>query len=189
MAAVQVLQECGDAVDATVAATFAASVAQRANTGIGGHDMLMISVAKTGHVYCIDGSGSSGKLAMLDRLDPKQGRLPDEGPPEPTVPGLVEVLLRTSEQYEELSRAKLLEPAIALAEEGFVVAPYLASQLRSQKDRLSQFASTRHQWFRNGEPVAVGTPVRQPDLAGTLKRPRRLFFTKPKVAVDMCGRF
>src|SRR3954447_1631105 len=57
MAAAQILARGGNAIDAAVAASFAASVVQPANTGIGGHAMVMIYRAGTGQVSCIDGSG------------------------------------------------------------------------------------------------------------------------------------
>ena len=63
----------------------------------------------------------------------------------------------------------MLEPAIRLADRGFVTSPYLASQFRASCDRLAQFKSTRRQWLPGGEPPAPGTLIRQPDLAGTLR--------------------
>jgi gamma-glutamyltranspeptidase / glutathione hydrolase len=186
MAAAQILARGGNAIDAAVAASFAASVVQPGNTGIGGHAMVMIYRAGTGQVSCVDGSGWSGRRATLERFAQHKGGLPAEGPLAPTVPGFVEALLRAWEQHGRLPRAAVLEPAIQLADRGFVISPFLASQLRASRDRLAQFESTRRQWLPGGEPPAPGTLVRQPDLAGTLRtiaaRGRDGFYRGPVAA-------
>ena len=80
MAAVRVLEQGGNAIDAAVAATLATTVVEPMNVSIGGHGMVMIYLAKTGQVYCIDGSGWTGKRATADRFDQKTGGLPFYGP-------------------------------------------------------------------------------------------------------------
>ena len=80
MAAVRVLEEGGNAVDAAIAATLATTVVEPMNVSIGGNGMVMIYLAKTGQVYCIDGSGWTGKRATADRFDQKSGGLPFYGP-------------------------------------------------------------------------------------------------------------
>jgi gamma-glutamyltranspeptidase/glutathione hydrolase len=169
MAAARVLERGGNAVDAAVAATFAASVLQPANTGIGGHGMVMIYLARTRQVYCIDGSGWSGKNAVPSRFNQSRGGLPFDGPLAPVVPGLVSALLTASEKYGKLPRAKLIESAIQLADQGFAVTPYLTGQLRVVAARMKQYESTRRLWYADGEPLAPGTLVRQPELAGSLR--------------------
>src|SRR5258708_3430212 len=169
MAAARVLAQGGNAVDAAVAAAFAASVVQPANTGIGGHAMVMIYLAKTQTVYCIDGSGWSGKNAVPNRFDQHRGGLPLTGPLAPVVPGFVSALLTASEKYGKLPRANLLDPAIQLAEDGFPITPYLASALRGSMTRMTPFESTRKQWYPKGEAPPTGTLMRQTDLAGSLR--------------------
>src|SRR5260370_19264487 len=73
MAAIRVLEEGGNAVDAAVAATLATTVVEPMNVSIGGNGMVMIYLAKTGQVYCIDGSGWTGKPAPADPFDQKTG--------------------------------------------------------------------------------------------------------------------
>jgi gamma-glutamyltranspeptidase/glutathione hydrolase len=169
MAAARILQEGGNAVDAAVAATFAAAVVQPANTGIGGHGMVMIYSARTGEVTCIDGSGWSGRNAVPSRFDQATGGLPAEGPLAPVVPGLVSALLIASETHGKLPAAALLQPAIELAAGGFVVTPYLYTQLELHREKMRQFDSTRQLWYPGGEAAKPGTLIRQPDLAATLR--------------------
>src|SRR4030095_3294157 len=80
LAAAQVLEEGGNAVDAAIAATLATTVVEPMNVAIGGNGMVMIYLAKTGQVHCIDGSGWTGKRATADRFDEKTGGLPFYGP-------------------------------------------------------------------------------------------------------------
>lgn len=169
MAAVRVLEQGGNAIDAAVAATFATTVLEPMNVSIGGHGMVMIYLAKTGQVYCIDGSGWTGKRATADRFDQKTGGLPFYGPLAPVVPGLVDALFRASEQYGKLGRAALLAPSIALAEDGFVATPYLVSSLEYSEKILRRFPSTERQWFPNGKAPTVGALIRQPELARTMR--------------------
>lgn len=169
MAAVRVLEEGGNAVDAAIAATLATTVVEPMNVSIGGNGMVMIYLAKTGQVYCIDGSGWTGKRATADRFDQKSGGLPFYGPLAPVVPGLIDALLRASEQYGKLGRPNLLAPSIALADDGFVATPHLVTSLEYSQKILSRFASSERQWFPNGKPPAVGAIMRQPELAGTLR--------------------
>jgi len=169
MAAVRVLEEGGNAVDAAVAATLATTVVEPMNVSIGGNGMVMIYLAKTGQVYCIDGSGWTGKRVTTDRFDQKSGGLPFYGPLAPVVPGLIDALLRASEQYGKLGRPNLLAPSIALAGDGFVATQHLVTSLEYSQKILSRFASSERQWFPNGKPPAVGTIMRQPELAGSLR--------------------
>src|SRR5713226_8719560 len=149
MAAVRVLEEGGNAVDAAVAATLATTVVEPMNVSIGGNGMVMIYLAKTGQVYCIDGSGWTGKRATADRFDEKSGGLPFYGPLAPVVPGLIDALLRASEQYGKLGRPNLLAPSIALAGDGFVATQHLVTSLEYSQKILSRFASSERQWFPN----------------------------------------
>src|SRR5262249_10656911 len=119
MAALQVLEEGGNAVDAAVAATLATAVVEPMNVSIGGNGMVMIYLAKTRQVYCIDGSGWTGKRVTADHFDQKIGGLPFYGPLAPVVPGLIDALLKASEQYGKLGRSNLIAPAVALAGDGF----------------------------------------------------------------------
>lgn len=169
MAAARVLERGGNAVDAAVAATFAAGVLQPSNTGIGGHAMVMIYLARTGQIYCIDGSGWSGRNALPSRFDQSRGGLPFEGPLAPVVPGFVSAMLTAIAKYGKLPPAKVLQPAIQIAEDGFPVTPYLAALLKSSQTKMTAFESTRRQWYPGGEPLKAGTLVRQTELAATMR--------------------
>ncbi|MEM9908710.1 MAG: gamma-glutamyltransferase, partial [Cyanobacteria bacterium P01_D01_bin.44] len=67
--------------------------------------------------------------------------------------------------YGTLSLAEALEPAIALAETGFTVDDTFASQATLNLPRFAAFTSTRDLYLPSGQPPAVGSQFRNPDLA------------------------
>lgn len=64
---------------------------------------------------------------------------------------------------------KVIEPAIKLAEKGFIVSDTLADTLKIEKDNLGKWESTKAIFFKDGEPLASGDRLIQKDLAHSLK--------------------
>jgi gamma-glutamyltranspeptidase/glutathione hydrolase len=75
-------------------------------------------------------------------------------------------------RYGRLGWKELLQPACRLAREGFPISAVQADGLRRDGRRLSQFASTRREYLRDGSPYAAGETVKLPELAETLARIR-----------------
>jgi gamma-glutamyltranspeptidase / glutathione hydrolase len=68
--------------------------------------------------------------------------------------------------------ADLIEPAIALARDGFVVDEYRSRSIASDSTRLGSFPASRASFLPGGRPPVVGSTLRQPDLARTLEAVR-----------------
>ena len=85
------------------------------------------------------------------------------------VPGAVAGLTEAHHRYGRLSLARLLEPAIRLARDGFPVDEYRSESIRGDSARLAQFAASRASFLPDGRPPAPGATLRQPDLAATLQ--------------------
>jgi len=68
--------------------------------------------------------------------------------------------------------ADLVEPAVALARDGFEIDPFLVKNLARTmtKQRLLASPATAKQWYANGEPLPAGTKVKLPELASVLER-------------------
>jgi gamma-glutamyltranspeptidase/glutathione hydrolase len=77
-------------------------------------------------------------------------------------------LLALLERHGSLTRAAVLAPAIRLARDGLAVDPILHASLAQNAALISQFAG-RDLFLPGGRPPAVGTSLRQPDLARTLQ--------------------
>ncbi|MEB3265388.1 MAG: gamma-glutamyltransferase [Cyanobacteriota bacterium] len=86
------------------------------------------------------------------------------------VPGSVAGLLLAQRCYGRLPRAAVLAPAIRLAEQGFAVDRPLADALAAGAPLLAADASSRNRWLEAGRALAPGVVLRQPELAGTLRR-------------------
>jgi gamma-glutamyltranspeptidase/glutathione hydrolase len=106
------------------------------------------------------------------------------------VPGAVDGWTRLLADYGTLPLARLLEPAIALAEHGFVVAPRVAADWELNTARISHHAGAKAHLLKNGAVPRAGEVMRFPALAETLKtiaREGREGFYAGRVAEDIVG--
>ena len=86
------------------------------------------------------------------------------------VPGTVAVLAMAHKAHGRLPWARLFEPAIRLAEQGFVVQPRLARELDQGRERYGSMPGLRALFFNaDGTPVRTGQILRNPELAATLR--------------------
>jgi gamma-glutamyltranspeptidase/glutathione hydrolase len=86
------------------------------------------------------------------------------------VPGTVAGLHLAWTERGKLPWKNLLQPAIKLAEDGFVVSDGLARSLKSAMAVLTNHSASVAQFTKNGRPYAMGDLLRQPELARTLRR-------------------
>src|SRR5260221_10752503 len=86
------------------------------------------------------------------------------------VPGTVAGLELALKTYGTMKLAEVMAPAIRLAENGFVVSSALAGEFTREKKDLQQFPVSSRIFLKNGEMYKAGEPLRQPELAATLKR-------------------
>ncbi|MCZ6842356.1 MAG: gamma-glutamyltransferase [SAR324 cluster bacterium] len=174
-AALAILREGGNAVDAAAAAQFVLNVVEPQSSGIGGGAFLLIYLAKTKQVVAIDGREEAPAAASAGMFLEPDGRPQQFYPRRITggnavgVPGLVMALEKALRRYGEFSLARALAPAIALAEEGFAVSPRLARSLERHRERLAKFPATRAVFFAGREPLKAGAWLKQPELAATLR--------------------
>ena len=165
----RMLVQGGNAIDAAVAAAFTSTVVEPSRAGIGGHSTILIYLAQTKQVKVIQGNGWAPRAATPEFFQARGG-IPLDGPLSPLVPGSVAGLLRAAESYGRLDRAKLLAPAIELAERGFAVSENLHNVLGNNAARLQRYPASIRLWFRDGKPVPAGEVVVQKELAETLRR-------------------
>ncbi len=170
-AGVELLRAGGNVVDAAVAAAFALAVAQPQSTGIGGGGFLLIRLAD-GRAFAID-ARETAPAAATPNLYLEPG-LPENasliGGLAVATPGLVAGLALAQQSYGSLPLARVLEPAIRIAAEGYAIGAYQASWIeRLRRSPLAErFAETARIQFPAGH-VDARTRLVQADLARTLR--------------------
>ncbi len=86
------------------------------------------------------------------------------------VPGTVAGLHMAWTDNGRMPWRDLLQPAIALAREGFMVSDGLARSLREVLPQMKRYPASLAQFSRQGVPYEMGDLLQQPDLAKTLER-------------------
>jgi len=189
-AGVEMLRDGGNAVDAAVAAAFVMGVVEPFTSGIGGIAGLVIRRAD-GTVASVEGGTRAPLAARPDMFELAGGgaragmylwpAVKDganiDGATSVSVPGQAAALCLALERYGSLPRARVMEPAIRLARDGFEIDWYVALSFAMYAERLWKAGDARRIFFRpSGAPLRppIGTEpsdrVVQTDLAGTLER-------------------
>lgn len=174
-AAQSMFEKGGNIIDAAAAASFALAVERPQSTGLGGGGFMMIRWQKAKRAIAVDFRERAPRRATEKLFQDPQGnvipKLSTEGALASATPGMVAGILEIHQRYGKLTRAQILEPAIHLAEEGFVVYPHLADAIQSQLEVLKRYPASLKVFTKsNGEPYHVGEIFKQPDLAKTLQK-------------------
>jgi gamma-glutamyltranspeptidase / glutathione hydrolase len=167
----EILRAGGNAVDAAVAVGFALAVVHPEAGNIGGGGFMVIRL-HDGTVQTLDYRETAPARASRDMYLDARGDPTDRtltGALAAGVPGAVAGLTEAHHRYGHLSLARLLEPAIRLARDGFPVDEYRSESIRGDSARLAGFAASRASFLPGGRPPAPGTILRQTDLAATLQ--------------------
>jgi len=172
----------GDAVDAGVAAMFAASVTEFSHFGMGGEAPILIR-AKTGKVYAIAGVGTMPKLATAEMFRKRplrigeiletepgglKGIIPVAGIMPALVPGMVDAGLLALREFGSKSFHEIAEPAIELAD-GFAIDDMRSQSIAYSRQFFELWPTSKAHFMPNGHVPRVGEIFRQPDLAHTLR--------------------
>lgn len=165
-----ILQAGGNAVDAATAVGFALQVTHPEAGNIGGGGFSMIRMAD-GSVAALDyreASPSRGSRDMYLDLRGNPSDLSITGALAAGVPGAVAGLVEQHRRYGKLPFAQVVEPAIRLARDGYIIDEYRQNSIESDRDRLYLFPASRRQYLPDGHAPRAGTLFKQPDLARTL---------------------
>lgn len=170
-----ILRQGGNAVDAAVATGFALAVTYPRAGNIGGGGFMVIHSAERREDVAIDYRETAPAAATRDMFLGADGK-PDIAKSRDSalsigVPGTVAGLTLALEKYGsgKFTLAELLEPAIALARDGFVIADDMADTLPGISRRLSRWPASAKIFFRaDGSSLREGDTLVQADLAATL---------------------
>jgi gamma-glutamyltranspeptidase / glutathione hydrolase len=166
MAGMRILQEGGNAFDAAVATAVAVGVLDPRMSSIGGNGFATIYVGKTHEVRALNFYGSAPQRATASVY---QGKDYSHGFLSAPVPSCLKGYEALHKTYGKLPWARVLQPAIELAEDGFVIRQGLIDDMKEYQKVLQEFPSTIKVLQPNGRWSMAGEIFRQPDLARTLK--------------------
>ncbi len=171
-AGLEILRAGGNAVDAAVTVGFVLAVTYPYAGNIGGGGFMLIRLA-SGESAVVDYREEAPAAATPAMFLNAKGELIPEastvGELAVGVPGTVAGLALAEQKYGKLGLARVLEPAIHLAEEGFPVSYALSESLREYREPLSRFAETCRIFLRDGRLYEPGEIFKQPELAKTLR--------------------
>jgi gamma-glutamyltranspeptidase len=176
---IEVLRNGGNAVDAALAVSAALMVAVPHQCSPGG-DAFWLIRPPGGPTVAINASGFAGRRADAHSLRAQGHRaIPARSAMSVTVPGVVDGWRLAQARFATRGLPELVDPIANAANEGLLVTPYLARQLTSAASRLGARPEARRVFMVEGGIPAVGTRLRLPDLAETLRRlagnPRELY--------------
>jgi gamma-glutamyltranspeptidase/glutathione hydrolase len=182
-AGMRMLYRGGNAVDAGVAATLAASVYEFSHFGFGGEAPILIRT-KDGKVHAIAGVGTMPKLATAEffrerKLQPGEltsppektglkGMVPVAGLMPALVPGMVDAVLVALREYGTKSFAEAVQPAIELAD-GMAIDETRSVSIDRSRRFFELWPTSKHVFLPGGKTPRPGEIFRQPDLARTLR--------------------
>jgi gamma-glutamyltranspeptidase/glutathione hydrolase len=167
-----ILKAGGNAIDAAVAVGFALAVTHPTAGNLGGGGFMLIRLA-------------NGKTTFLDFREEAPQKAtremyigPDGNPTKDSilgwrssgVPGSVSGFALAHEKYGSKPWAQLVEPAVKLARDGFVMSKVLQGEIEGSSKMLGTDPESTRIFLRGGHPYVAGDTFKQPELAATLER-------------------
>lgn len=186
-AAVQVLENGGNAVDAAIAGAVLLGLCEPQMTGIGGDCFVLLKPAGEDRIVALNGSGRApAGLNAADLRARGLQAMPTDTADAVTVPGAIDAFCRLSADWGRAGLAASLAPAIRYAEDGVPVAPRTAFDWVRAADHLK--GAARDFYLLDGQAPAPGQVFRAPKQAEVLRRiaaEGRAAFYEGEVAEDM----
>jgi gamma-glutamyltranspeptidase/glutathione hydrolase len=169
-AAIRVLQDGGNAVDAAIAANAVLGVVEPMSCGIGGDLFAIVWDAKSQKLYGLNASGRAPYAANLSLFASKGLKeIPVHGPLSWSVPGCVDGWEQLRSRFGSKPLAEVLQPAIAYAEDGFPVSEIIAHDWNSAAPALAAIPTSAACFLPGGHAPARGDVFRNPSLARSLR--------------------
>ncbi|MHB1861457.1 MAG: gamma-glutamyltransferase [Gemmatimonadaceae bacterium] len=169
-AGVEILKKGGNAVDAAVATGFAMAVTYPQAGNIGGGGFMVIHMAD-GRSAAMDYREMAPLAATRNMYVDAHGKLTDKGrigALSVGVPGAVAGMAAALKKYGTMSLSEVMQPAIRMAQDGFVVDSALSLAVAAGEKLISPYEGNAL-FFPGGKAIAPGTKLVQPQLARTLQ--------------------
>jgi len=169
----EIIAEGGNAFDAAIAVSATLAVVEPMGSGLGGGGFWLLHRASDDFQTMLDGREKAPAAASRTMYLDHQGKVIDglslNGALAAAIPGLPAALVHLASNYGNLPLRQSLQPAIRAAEKGFTVYPRYQRLLKFRQPYLNEAAKKIFLTKDNKIP-ALGTVIKQTDLATTLRR-------------------
>jgi len=171
----QMLAAGGSATDAAIAVQLMLGLVEPQSSGIGGGLFMLHFDQAQKKLQTIDGRETAPAAAHPDwfkvegkTLDWRRAYI---GGKSVGSPGVIRALYDAHQRWGKLPWSQLFAPAIATAEQGFVVSPRLATLLKIyQGGGLSHFSASKDYFYPKGQPLKAGQTLKNPAYAALLRK-------------------
>jgi gamma-glutamyltranspeptidase/glutathione hydrolase len=169
-AGADVLRRGGNAVDAAITMAAVLAVVRPHMNGVGGDAFMLMHEARTRTTHALNGSGRAGSKATPAFFAAQNLRsVPSTGILSVSVPGAVQAWADALAKLGTITLAQALAPAIRYAEQGFPVSERLAADFEEEARKVSRDTELARIFMPGGKAPEVGTLLKQPELAATLR--------------------
>jgi gamma-glutamyltranspeptidase/glutathione hydrolase len=170
-AGMEILRQGGNAFDAAVAVSAALAVVEPSSSGLGGGAFWLLHRAEDRFETMVDAREVAPRAATHDMFLDEQGNV-TKGRSTSTalaaaIPGEPAGFEHIARTYGKLPFKTSLQPAIRLARDGFPLNERLRGGIVAKRDTFNAGAAAKV-FLVKGEVPAVGTIIKQPELAKTL---------------------
>lgn len=189
----RMLDKGGSAVDAAIATQLVLGLVEPHASGLGGGAFLLFHDAKAKRTLAYDGretapSGAEPRLFIGADGKPMPFQAAVVGGRSVGVPGTPRLLEVAHARHGRLAWAALFQPAIEIAEKGFPMSPRLFELVGKDASLAKQPATRAYFLGPDGKPWPVGTILKNPDYAATLRAMAKMgsdAFYKGEIAADI----
>jgi gamma-glutamyltranspeptidase/glutathione hydrolase len=176
-AGLEMLERGGSAVDAAIATMLVLGLVEPQSAGLGGGAFALVYNRRTGDIHSYDGrewapAGATPNMFLGENGQPIDFQSAVLSGRSVGTPSLVQTLYLMHQDQGVLPWSELAQPAIRLAEQGFEISERLNRMitLGAARGHLRDIPELRGYFFDEaGAPMAVGTKVRNPAYAATLR--------------------
>ncbi len=174
-AGLTILREGGSAVDAAIAVALTLGLVEPESSGVGGGGLLVHYRASDRAIEAFDGrewapAGARPDMFLQPDGQPMTFEMAQASGLSIGTPSLVAMLAMAHEAHGRLPWARLMQPAIHLAEDGFEIGPRLARSLETFKTSIAADPQARSIYLNaQGRPWPLGHRLRNPEYARSLR--------------------
>ncbi len=170
-AAIEILQNGGNAFDAGVAALLTGGVVEQDLFSLGGEALILVYPRSEGSVTSIVGQGWAPREATIDWYNEHAKTLYGYGLDPAVVPGALHGALTVLERWGTMSFEEVAARAIDYAEAGFPLRSRTVYTIRRELDFINRWPDNREYWTHpDGSLYTPGELIQLPTLANTLKK-------------------